>query len=489
MNTNLLKAIFATIVAILGSLFLITEAISTNNPMSLVIRSMGMLLGVVCLLNPKAGLWIVTIEAFYVDYVKKVAVYYGEVSMSTITDVMVIVMIALVATCLGRLLQLLLKTGKPASRPEIMLYLLGAFIAAAVFFSKRDFGFASAVQQAFNTGVYIAIAGLIVGLFESRKELLYFLGGQTFFAVTWAIMGIKQTVWGFSPMEYFYAETGLSPVSSNQFLSESYGERPRASGFGSGASNYALIVYYCMFSLWAAVRLKSKRLIYLCGFAILFTAALLSKGKTLVALCLLGPVWYTFLRTRRGTQFAYTGGITVVLLVILFSDQILLILPEFSGWFLAVTGLPDIYSLQTFSPRLTGYMQLKDPANWSLLPNPELGGHDSITGTLARFGVIGLVAFFAFGFIGIKLLHAAMRSVRDAQDRDLAVCLGSFAVLFAIVGSMIGGVFESQPNGLAIWTFVGGVFLLAQLSQKQISTEVTSTESPKPLNQPLTPVG
>lgn len=481
------KSIFPIVLVgfgLVAAFYLMTGALSAStSSISYLVRWGGIGLAVMAFLRPKLGLYIVTAEAFSTDYIKKVAVYYGNTSTLTIMEVMVVVMLALVATFAGRLAQLAMGGGKKTSVEEWAFYLIGFLVAMAVFL-KTDGGMLSAGQQAFNIGVYIGVGGLMIGLLKDSADLWKYYRFAMWFGVAWCLMAIKQSEWGYSDLEIYYAKTGLSEVATNQFFLSLH-EKPRPSGFGSGAPNLGAIIVFFAIGLWAAMNVSKK---YWIVVLLVLGTALLSQIKSMIAVCLIIAVAYPVCKRRFTVGMGYAVGILVIGSMVYFSQEILANLEDIDRSFRGAFNLSDSWSIQTFSDRLYGWTELKDPKNWAWGPSKrQFRSHDEVAGLLKSVGGLGVVVIGLFLAWFLTYFHRVSFQTAPGPMRSLAACLTAFVVVSIVVGAAVGGFLKGQPQGLVVWFSAGGVFLLAQ-EARRIRREAIRAE-PRPAARPEVQAG
>lgn len=481
MNQKSIAAFVIVLVVLILAIFTMSGALSAStSSISYLIRTFGIGLGILAFVRPKLGLYIVTAEAFTTDYLKKVAVYYGNTSTQTITEVMMVVIIALLASYAGRVAEIAFRKGQPSSLAEWGFYLVGMVLTALVFISDYSAsGFAEAGQQAFNIGVYVGVGGLMIGVLKDCDELWKFYRFATWFGVAWCLMTLKQSFWGYSALEEHYASTGLSKIATVQFYNSGY-EYPRPSGLGSGSANLGAIAVFFPLSLWAALNVSAR---YWPIVILVVAAAVLSQVKAIPLIVLLTGLAYPFCRSRITLAVSYVSGIIAVGALIFHSDYLLQNIAQIDDSFRGFLGLDDSWSIQTFSDRLYGYNELKRPGNWSWGPAKNvMASHDGVSGLLKSAGGGAVLLGFLSLSLFLKMLHGAALSSVLGKERNLAAMLSGFVVVSIIGGVALGGFLKGQPQGLVIWFSVGGVFLLAQQNRRNAqlpeSTETSAIGQP-----------
>ena len=435
---------------------------SENGGISAAVRTIGICLAILSFVRPKAGLYIVTVEAFSVDFVKKVAVYYGTASMGTIIEVLVVSMLALTGTILGVLIQgVALRRHKVA---PLNWAILGAslILGSAVFLASRgEAGFEKAGENAFNCAVPVALALPMTIFLADRDELHKLLRLQFWLAVIWAVWGIRQYYFGFTQLEWFYAETGLSLVASQHMFMPG-GADPRPFGFGSGAPNYGVISVYVTYGVWHLSQFRRKRLIYGLGTLIVFWGLVTSLQRTSLLIPFIVLGFYYFFRTKGRTIFAYTSAILIFLLGVTFAEYLYNHLDDINHA-ISTDGYwgEKVLNVSTFSDRLASWMTLKSPEIYSMFGiHDNIGSHDIFTRIVVSYGVVGLTVVLLSIGTGAWFLHRTLLRIADPDDRKFATFLLATTAPSIALGMAGGGNFTTNPTNIQIWTFFGAAVSL-----------------------------
>lgn len=464
MNTKSIITLVVILLGLLGGVILMQGALSANtSSISYLIKWGGIALAIVAFLRPKYGLYIITAEAFTTDYLKKVAVYYGSTSMQTIIEVMGVVIVAMLATIAGRVVQMIAGTGKKPTIPEWSFYVVGAAISIGVF-AGADLDRMAAGQQAFNIGVYVAVGGLMIGLLDNYEDLWKYFKFMIVFGVAWSLMALKQSFMGYSALEDHYALTGLSPTSTAQYFQDRDGT-PRPSGFGSGAVNLTTLGIFVPLLLWATI---NRSIAWAAAFIIVLSAIVFSQLKTLIFGSLILIVAYPLIRRGKLVAACYVIAIPTLICLIAYSQYLLDHIYPIDEAYRGFLGLGESWSILTFSDRLYGWLYLTDMSNFSLFPGtkPQFDTHDQLTLLLQKLGLVitgigaVVVAFLLFHF------HRAIRWIPLGPQHRLAMAMSTYVVFSIFSGVMSGGFLQGQPQGLVVWCAAGSVFLLSEFGKK-----------------------
>ena len=474
MNSQGLLLIAVAVGVLMLAVYLTSSIIENENGgISAAVRTIGIGLAIWSFIRPKVGLFIISIEAFSLDYVKKFAVYYGTVSTGTIIEVLIVGMLAVVGTVGGFLIQsVALRRYK---LPPLLWVIFGVamFATAARFFEgRKTVGFEKAGEDAFNCCVYIAIALPVAMTMVTRKQMTNLLNVQFFLCTLWAVWGIKQYYTGFTPMEWFYAETGLSAVASDHMI-RVHDVRPF--GFGSGVPNYSVLGPYFCYGAWQVWHRCRRRFLMTVCTLVLFWGIVTSLQRTIFLLPLLVLVLFYCLQTMRRSVIAYVSGFLIFATLVAFSQVLYNNLDTISSN-ISVGGYwgENMLTLGTFSDRLYSWTNLRDPKNYSLFGlDEELLTHDIFSTLLGSYGVVGLfIILGGMTWIAWFVLRTLLR-VENFQDKQFAIFCMSVTGMTIILGFANGANFTANPVNLALWSF----FAVA------ISTVVNSQLAPEPTRQ------
>ena len=358
----------------------------------------------IALVRPRAGLYLAAFEVIYLDYFKKLAVYFGEVSELTIMQVLVVGMVTILSVYLGVIIQFILGRTTLRGTDFLLFGGMGVLTVAtfAVMFAQSR-SIAQAGQLAVNLSIYAGLIVVMPVLFKDERDLERFLKFVVLCFIPWSIMGLKQYFFGYDRMEWFYAETGLSPVATSQFFGDirQYGD-PRPIGFGSGSVNFGVVSLLLPLSVWMLVFNRNQRLVWGVCTAFILAAMVVSMQRAAMILPFIGLAFYFFTKTWARLAVGYAGLSIVIALGIIFSDTLLEKLDDMNQA-IASEGrwAGTVLRVGTFSDRLRGWERLKEPSTYSLLGAIETGDmtntgigkssyHDVINVILDATGVIGL---------------------------------------------------------------------------------------------------
>ncbi len=439
----------------------------------------------IALVRPRAGLYLAAFEVIYLDYFKKLAVYYGEVSELTIMQVLVVGMVTILCVYLGVLIQFIL--GRTTLRSTDFLLFGGMGILtvatfAVVFAQSRSI--AQAGQLAINLSIYAGLVVVMPVLFRDERDLERFLKFVVLCFIPWSIMGLKQYFFGYGRMEWFYAETGLSPVATSQFFAgiEQYGE-PRPMGFGSGSVNFGVVSLLLPLCVWMLVFNRKQRVIWAVSTAFILIAMIVSMQRAAMILPFVGLAFYFFTKGPVRLTIGYAGLSIVIALGIIFSDTLLKTLDDVNQA-IASEGrwAGTVLRVGTFSDRLKGWERLKDPATYSLIGAVESGDmtntgigkgdyHDVINVILDATGVVGLTLTILAAIACAAVVHRIIFSIEDVRRRSLARLLMAAMVPIFVSGMLGGANFHANPFNLVMWMHIAAIYCLVRYDRDRRAPE------------------
>jgi hypothetical protein len=297
-------------------------------------------------------------------------------------------------------------------------------------------------------------------------------------------MGLKQYFFGYDRMEWFYAETGLSPVATSQFFGDIqlYGD-PRPMAFGSGSVKFGVISLLLPLSVWMLVFNGSQRLVWGACTAFILAAMVVSMQRAAMILPFIGLAFYFFTKTWTRLAVGYAGLSIVIAVGIIFSDSLLEKLDD-TNQAIASEGrwAGTVLRVGTFSDRLRGWERLKEPSTYSLLGAIETGDmtntgigkssyHDVINVILDATGVVGLTITVLAAIAFAVMVHRIIFSIEDVRRRSLARLLMAAMVPIFVSGMLGGANFHANPFNLVMWMHVAAIYCLVRYDRDRCTPE------------------
>lgn len=498
-NTGQIIAIaIAIVIAVWASASILLNPTGGIAGLSKLITILGVILG---LINPKAGLYFLVVQAVYCDEVKRVGVYYGVQSTQTVSEILIGPLLTICALNISFLHGILRRQFKIDFLGWV-LYALTPIVAAILLVKGRENGPVLNIYLAGTTSAYLTLIPICYGVFTVFQDWVKFISFQLVVAVPAAAWGIWQYFEGFNQIEWVYALSGLSRVHSVQMMMED----PRIFGLFGSASAFGCVSLYGVFSMWRGVRFKKSRWWFLLLALIYLTATVLSHQRTLLVYPLIVLVCAYSFRRASTTVLLYicmVGGFVIAVMnsTFLLKEAI----PKVNDAILGESRWSqNVMFVSTFSDRLFGWERLTRAESWSLFGtgriirssvlmeqgNPDYTAddysHDIINRILINFGAVGLATVLLLAGAILYQLHKVVFLSRDWQHRkDGAFVLGCITPTLAL-SLMAGDNFSSTPINLQIWSTLAGIFVLrTSLRQKSNALPQIVSPSPYPTQKPV----
>ncbi|MBK1882481.1 hypothetical protein JIN85_08645 [Luteolibacter pohnpeiensis] len=479
MNSRSLTTIFFGIIGIIIALW---SGISILMNPTGGIAGLSKLITIVAILvsivNPKAGLFALAAQAIYTDQIKRIGVYYGAVSMTTVQEILIGPILTICALNFGLIIQLLF--GK-IRMTWLGWSLYGIGFALSIYYLSGGAigGGSSFAKKAYNAavaGAYTTVVPLCYALFKDVKDWIKFLSFQVIIVVPSAAWAIWQYFHGFNNIEWTYAMSGLSPVHTSQMLMF---ENPRVFGFFGSASALGCLCIYVTFAVWRAIKIKESRCVFAIISVILFIALVFSTQRSALLSPFIFGLFIFFYRTPRRTFLIYSLiGITFII-AIYKSNWLLnegigkvnsIIANNSTKW-----G-SEVLKVSTFSDRLRGWERLGRADSWTLFGTNDEGGfeatgvaskdysHDMINRILIRVGAVGLGAVILVGGAIALNLHRLVWRLPKGWHQSIGVLSLGITVPICLMSAAGGDNFTTTPYNLAIWSAFAGAFVVRKMT-------------------------
>jgi len=428
---------------------------------------------ILSLTNPKMGLFFLVIQATYVDHMKRVGVYYGATSEQTVKEILIGPLITLAAINLGYLYRCI-RGHYRLGKTGVILYILILIVTAGMFVG--GFEGSSASLRLYNSttiALYITLIPLCYGMFFHFDEWVKFVSLQALVAAPAAAWGIWQYYNGFSTMEWYYAETGLSSTHSAQMLMFA---DPRIFGWFGSASAYGCVGTLAIFSTWHAFSRKDHRFLY--GLlAILYLACVIYSRQRSIALLFPISFIFAFLFRRKFTTLSAYASIAAIIIIATLNAQWLREegLEKINSAIETDGRLGSTLNVDTFSDRLIGWERLSKADSWTIfgdvsyaaeVSNSEIirdeeRNHDIINKILIKYGAVGVLTTLMIAVTIFYFLHRAVLKAPSLQLRkDGAFILG--IMIPSLILSFVGGSnYSTTPINMETWSIFAGVFIIA----------------------------
>lgn len=490
-------AVFGTIlVGIIMAVFVSTNA---AGGLAALVPLITVILTLLALINPRAGLYGLAALVIWVDEFKRLAVYYGGAYSMTVMQTLAMPFIVLAALNAGFLLNLMFGKVK-IDRLSVMIYFVGG-ILGLVTFKTMEGSFAERAQRAANIAGYISLIPIACSYFKSFDEWRKFFAFQTIVALPAATWAIKQYYFGFDQIEWTYARSGLSKVHYGQMFSFA---NPRVFGFFGSASALGCASIYSAFSWWHGFRFREKRLFWFLSAIMLTWILVISTQRTALIYPLIVLACALLFRTKFRTISLYSTGLLLFVLGVFNAKYLLDKGLENINRFLASLSSSDwaeqVLRVGTFSDRLRGWERLSRAESWSLFGTGKLTyssvtlgydvnssdySHDVINKVLINYGFIGLLCIAIPSIILLGALHSTVYVQNHKQDRNdtaFAIALSLPMIFLSFLG---GDNFNANPINIQIWTAFVGVLIVRQSHFRKKAEERQEKRENKIISGPM----
>lgn len=474
------RSIKAPLVILVGFLLAIYAAIEiTSDPgrgIVKTIRVVALLFLPVAFSKPKIGLYGVFIVLANIEWLKRYAIFYGDTSVWSVAETLVVPIILFSAVILGVLVGSLV--GATRMTKGRFLWFCVAALVIIILLGLKGFS-PLGIQLALNSGLYIAMVPVCLMVFKSRMEMMKFLDFTAIIFTPWVLVAIYQFFFGFSNVDWEYAKTGISPVFTKTMLAEG-GSRPF--GLAGSASSFGAMTFLAWYVLWKTFYVKDKRSLSIVLMLIYMTALVLSSYRTALISPLITLIGFPLFRSGKGLAVAYSFGLSCIVLMFVFSDTLLENLGDYNQAIASTQSSEwgkDTLKVSTWSDRLLGYSRLKNPEAWSLfgkrLSNDKGAisyqskdfSHDMVNAALKNIGAVGLLVVAISGAYLLLILHRFVLRLPRGPAQDFAAMGLSFSMLQLVMSVIGGGNFNVPPTATFTWMLFAAVVVAGRDAKEE----------------------
>jgi hypothetical protein len=422
--------------------------------------------------KPRAGMYVLVAIMANIEWLKRLAVYNGVASVTTVTEMLVLPIVLLGILVLSMFAGLVFGATRMNKYEFGMFVLSGAVMATILVITKfTTYG----AQAAFNSGLYLSVLPILTILMRDSSDFLKFMRYCAIMFLPWAVWGIKQYYTGLSAFEMYYVNTWLSPVLSNEVLTSV--SNPRPFGLAGSQASYGAISFLAWFTLWHTIALREKRVLMAVMAVIFFAAVVLSGARTTLILVVISFPIYFLMQSKAGVALMYSTGAILLGLGIIFSTYLLNNLQKIQDTITVSDGgwAEKTLRVTTYSDRLRGWERLKNPDAWSLFGKRleiETGyaragvnsadyAHDLINAFLINVGAVGLLVVMVVLFAGLYNIHGIVFKLpKGSVPKKLAAAALAFSIPNLFLGIVGGGNFNTTPVNFFIWSFFAIPFIV-----------------------------
>ena len=478
MNTSAINKIIAIVVGLGLGLWAVTSTMTDtmSGGIGAALRFVMVLLIPLIFARPRFGLYVLVVILANIEWVKRLAIYFGVASVTTATEMLVIPIIVLGILVLSMFAGLVSGVHKMSVGQFGLFALSGLMIGIVLRIRGMN---VYGAQAAINVGLYISMIPILLILMKDREDFLKFMNFCALMFLPWALWGIKQYYTGLNDVENHYVLTHISPVLSGEVL-RSIGN-PRPFGLASSQASYGAIAFLSWFCIWRTLAIRRKRFGYALLAIIYVTALVLSGQRTALLLPFVAVPSYFLFRSKLGVIAIYTLGMFTLVLGVIYSGDLLNNLDKYQEDIAVKDGgwAEKTLKITTYSDRLRGWERLKNPEVWSLYgkkleQSSETSqgagveskdyAHDIINGFLLNVGVVGLLPCLCLMGYTLYRLHAFVLRLPKGPDRQMAAAALAYSVPNLALAIMGGGNFNTTPINFFTWTF----FAMAAMAGKAL---------------------
>lgn len=433
---------------------------------------------------PRTGVYLLALQAAYLDILKRMAFVYGSGGNWIVVEILAIPLLTLAALIVGAFWKGL-TSPKGISIVTIKLFVL-CTILCLVSFAVSYFRQGALLESLRNTGYgvfYSFLAPVVSILYKDREDALKDMRWLCLLFLPVALYGIKQAFFGFSQFEWAYAEGGFS-ISGNQM----FGDVPRPYSTLSSVEGYGCMAFFWVFATWHLLNYNKWRYCFLILALIFGTACITSLGRTPMLCVPIALAVYFFIRKPSTVALMYGGALSGFLFLVFFSDTVI----KFTTWTGNFTSQLEgksqrLATLSTTYERIYGLGELDNPKRWSWFGKPtdqfeQFLSHDHFTHILLRTGAVGLLT--TLGVIAL-LTFRFHRRYWDIRDREMRAIIGvsvAFWIPFTAIGFMGGLGLDTSPYNYLFWFFIGIILFLFQRDRALWKEDLTDNAEKSPLN-------
>ncbi len=436
----------------------------------------------IALVNPKRGLIFIIPQILYTDEIKRLAVYYGAVSYSTVYEVLLGPIISILMLNAGYLAGVVFGRYSLSKNWVLATLLIGVICVAIA--GTTTGGIATRAQAALNIGLYMTFIPLMGVLINDAQEARQMMKVQLWMALPSIAWGIQQYYNGFSPLEYGYARTGLSPVHFAQLFGY---EKPRPFGFFGSATGYSCVGIYGALSLYFTLKGGKINLLFLLVTLVYLMGIFVYKarGCTLIIPIIFFGAWCFNGRIRTLGYYVTVGSL--LFSGIIFAEKLLYVGLNKINQAIAVNTDwgREVLNVSTFSDRLKGWILLGKPSTYSpfgrLFEKGEEGRivgqndadfhHDIITSIVLETGVVGLLLTVGIGAFFLFKTHSYLLRIQSPARRWEASMFLACGFTVSVISITTGNIFTTVPLNFAIWTAFGSFAVLCKENEALLLEE------------------
>jgi hypothetical protein len=483
---TLVVRIVVPVVGCIGAAVATISLLNTVNPLAAASGFLGLVMFIVALVDPRAGIYSLLLLCGYSDLVKRLLAFWGELSYGQLGYVLAAAPLVVTGLYVGLVARWTFHRMR-IERTDVVLMLGIAALILINFWTSKQAGAdgLTALKAATNTGVYAALLPVALRMIGSEHSMMKVFRHATFIFLPVALYGIYQAIFGLADFEYDYLRSGLT-LGVNELSDIKPRPFSTLNTAGSLGDVSAIMCTLCLhpFIIGTARSMSfGQRWSRVALALIYFVACLISLVRHSPFILLVIPVAFFLFRTKARTVIFYTLAVAGFILLVVLSPWLLTRIADWDPSVYAKSAIAEqALRIQTYGDRLVGFANLTesgDMYSWFGLEELEKGSrstssHDPVSGVLVEHGVVGLLAMIAGAFFALKAAHAQLLRMPEGTSRQTALLF--LAIMVGVLSShlLFHGVVTVFPVNVLFWLLAG---CLGALS---ISKESPLNASPSP---------
>ncbi len=467
-----------------------TVILNDTGGISGIIKVLGVGGALVTLFRPKFGIYVITLETCYLDYIKKLGTYYGVASPQTVIEILSMTMLTIGFLWVSVFAQVVM-TRKPLNKAQWGL-LIGVVAYSGLIVASGKITGIGAVRDVVNgAGILGVVMAITVFYKEPAKQMLKYTKHLLWILLPWVVIGYFQYYGDYTQLDYWYAKSNLSIATKPLELYQQWYGFNAPIGFASTPLGFGFVGFMYAIAFWYATTLKKGRCLYVLIFLLSLVIIFHTDGRTSMLSPMIGLLIYWL--TKRKVTFLVTvstgviGGICLIVFAQYIVDNVREINQTVQNAFFFVEDKRRV-SIGTLSARIQPFTALSKAENWSLLGiatkaevskaayGDRFFSHNAVVSLFFTTGASGLLLLGATFLAMIKVFYKILFYPRHETLNKMVRFGLAFVLLTLGMRLFLGGNFATQPNNIVTAIPVG---LLVCGCMRQVKSNKLSLEELK----------
>lgn len=426
----------------------------------------------ICLIKPKAGIYLVLIQTATLDLLKRFLIVYGSVWYQDLYIVLGIAPISMVCILLGTLVQI--SRGHLPTRPGdtkrfFIMCGVGVFMALYALSNVGGYSSQSGIGGIANAAAYVPFIYLLPLHFRNYTASRDVFKAWMVIYILVALYALKQAWFGLAGWEIDYLKSGLTVEGRVLWEQEAL----RVFSTLNGASTLSVILSTLAVASLFFVRKEGAKYAMkpeeiarrVLTFILMAVAAYytISRGGWVCGITALAGY---FLFRKRIVAFAVYGITALLVLLMAVNARTLLDMQISTEIESAMMDGSEgdvgkrAMTMGTFNGRLESMLKLENPEIWTpfglaIAGKPREYTHDVLTMIVTRFGYVPSSLLIIFSVIIIYRSHTKLDRVYDSEVKQFLLLV--YALVFGILIGIVANPAQltSYPNNVLIFFLIG----------------------------------